>query len=114
MKYCGNCGTALPEDANVCPACGKEIRKTVTQDTQQDKGVQENDKKNKGSLWWGVLGFFVPVAGLVLFIVWLKDEPRSAKAAGIGALISVGLAILLFVLMVVSAGVLFTRPFIYY
>ena len=37
------------------------------------------------------------MVGLVLFLVWKDTKPRTAKAAGIGALVSVGLGILYYV-----------------
>ena len=46
------------------------------------------EEKREGSKFgWGVLGFFFPVVGLILFLVWLKNKKKAAKASGIGALI---------------------------
>ena len=45
------------------------------------------DEKN--SFLWGILGFFVPIVGLILFILWNNTKKKSAKAAGLGALIRV-------------------------
>lgn len=42
-----------------------------------------------GSFGWAVLGFFVPIAGLVLYLVWKDERPKDAKRAGVGALVSV-------------------------
>ncbi|RKD30350.1 hypothetical protein [Lacrimispora algidixylanolytica] len=56
----------------------------------------------QGSNWWSVLGFFIPLVGLILFLVWKTTNPKSAKAAGIGALVSVVLNLLVFVLLVVT------------
>lgn len=44
---------------------------------------------NENPLLWGVLGFFVPMAGLILFIIWKTEYPERSKSAGIGALISI-------------------------
>ncbi len=46
---------------------------------------------------WGLLGCCIPVVGLVLFLVWRDEKPKTAKAAGIGALVSVILTILIYV-----------------
>ena len=51
---------------------------------QNQPVTAQNKKGNKG---WGVLGFFIPLAGLILFLVWKNDRPADAKYAGIGALI---------------------------
>ncbi|MCB4902539.1 hypothetical protein KZP17_09005 [Bifidobacterium pseudocatenulatum] len=42
-----------------------------------------------GSFGWAVLGFFFPIVGLILFLVWKSEKPVSAKQAGMGALASV-------------------------
>ena len=43
--------------------------------------------------------FCIPLVGLILFLVWRDNKPKNAKAAGIGALISVGCSILYWVLV---------------
>ena len=50
---------------------------------------------------WGVLGFFIPLVGLILFLVWMKTKPKSSKASGIGALIGFIVGLLLTVLSIV-------------
>lgn len=42
---------------------------------------------DSGSIGWGVLGFFFPIVGLILFLVWKNTKPNSAKVAGIGAIV---------------------------
>ena len=55
---------------------------------KEKKVVEANTTEKEGSKFgWGVLGFFFPLVGLILFLVWLKDKKKAAKAAGIGALI---------------------------
>ena len=44
---------------------------------------------DSGSIGWGVLGFLIPIVGLVLFLVWKNTKPKCAKMAGLGALIGV-------------------------
>ena len=46
-------------------------------------------EEENNSFLWGILGFFVPIVGLILFILWNNTKKKSAKAAGIGALIRV-------------------------
>ena len=53
--------------------------------------------KDRGGFLWGLLGCCIPVVGLVLFMVWRDEKPKTAKAAGIGALVSVILTILIYV-----------------
>lgn len=84
MKYCRKCGTALDDNAVYCTTCGNNQNNIVTVPVKEDKG----------GFLWGLLGFFVPVAGLVLYLVWKYDKPKTARAAGIGAIISVAFGVL--------------------
>ena len=52
-----------------------------------------------GSFGWAVLGFLIPLVGLILFLVWKDTKPLSAKRAGVGALVSVIVSIVLSILM---------------
>lgn len=81
----GYCGKEIDNQAVVCPHCGV---------AQQELAVA-NDT---GGIGWGLLGCCIPVVGLILFLVWKDNKPRTAKAAGIGALISVGLSLLSWIL----------------
>ncbi|MBN2541144.1 MAG: zinc ribbon domain-containing protein [Bacilli bacterium] len=89
MAYCKNCGQEIHNDAVICPHCG------VAQKELSTTGTGPNDV---GGIGWGLLGFCVPVAGLVLYLIWKDDKPLNAKAAGIGALASVGVAILVYII----------------
>ena len=60
---------------------------------------------DNGGFGWGLLGFCIPIVGLILFLVWKGDKPKTAKAAGMGALISVIIGVVLYVLMFVVIGV---------
>lgn len=85
--YCKNCGQEIDDNAVVCPHCGVQ-QKDLTQPT--------NDN---GGFGWGLLGCCVPVVGLILFLVWKDSKPNTAKAAGIGALVSVGIGVLWYLLI---------------
>jgi len=78
MPYCPNCGTQVNENQDVCLNCGKTLKSVFN--------VNINDT---GGFVWGLLGFFVPLAGLVIYLLWKDEKPRTAKACGTGALISV-------------------------
>lgn len=84
--YCKNCAKEIDDKAAVCPHCG------VAQMPQ----VVDN-----GGFGWGLLGCCIPLVGLILFLVWKDSKPRTSKAAGLGALISV---ILVFVLYALTFG----------
>lgn len=86
--FCKNCGQEIDDKAVVCPHCGVAQKSTPE--------VVDN-----GGFGWGLLGCCIPVVGLVLFLVWRDSKSKTAKAAGIGALISVGLCLLWYVLIAV-------------
>jgi len=50
------------------------------------------------SAGYAVLGFFIPIVGLILFLVWTDDHPLRARSAGKGALTSVIIGVLLVIL----------------
>lgn len=91
---CPKCGVKLYGGEKYCPNCSHSMaivrRKTNPND--------------RGGFGWGLLGFLVPVAGLVLFLVWRDEKPRTAKAAGIGALVSALLPVALVVLYLIGAS----------
>lgn len=113
--FCQYCGTQQPEGVAVCSHCGRPLETTPPVYTpyppQPASYPARPASEDSGSWGWWVLGFFIPLVGLILFAIWQQDKPLSAKRAGWGALIgfivSVVLSILLFVLFMVL-GVMFT------
>ena len=85
MAYCKNCGVQIDDKAVVCPSCG--VSQTTT------PAVVDN-----GGFGWGVLGCCLPIVGLILFLVWKDTKPKTAKAAGIGALVSAIAGVVIYVL----------------
>ena len=83
MAYCKNCGAQIDDNAVVCTSCG------VAQNTAPAV-------VDKGGFGWGVLGCCIPIVGLILFLVWKDTKPKTAKAAGIGALVSVILGVVIY------------------
>lgn len=77
--FCTKCGTKLPENSVFCSECGAS--------TTENTNVQNVSKESNDVFGWGVLGFFIPVAGLILYLTWKTDRPKASKAAGIGALV---------------------------
>ena len=75
--YCTNCGREIDDKAAVCLGCGCEVKNV------------RNSAKVTGSIGWGFLGFFVPLAGFILWAVLNDTQPKNAKKAGIGAIIGV-------------------------
>lgn len=95
MAFCKNCGQEINENAAVCLNCG------ATQETKP--AVVDN-----GGFLWGALGCCIPIVGLILFLVWKDTKPKTAKAAGIGALVSVIASVVFYIIyfvLIVALGV---------
>lgn len=56
----------------------------------------------KGGFGWGVLCFFLPIVGLILWLVWRQKKPRAAKCAGIGGIIGLIMNIVLILALVIG------------
>lgn len=69
---------------------------------------QPQSPQSKGSWGWLVLGLFIPLVGLILFLVWRKTKPVSSKASGIGAIIGVVLNIIVSVVACVAIAPVIT------
>lgn len=93
MKYCEKCGAALPDESAFCTSCGAAVnaqpQPQVTPQPQQTYVAPQQPAVDTGSFGWAVLGFFIPLVGLILFLVWKNEKPLSAKKAGIGAIVGV-------------------------
>ena len=62
---------------------------------------------DKGGFLWGLLGCCVPIAGLILFLVWRGEKPKTAKAAGIGALVSAIASVVFYIIyFVIIVGII--------
>lgn len=74
MKYCSHCGKEIMDAAVVCPSCGCAVASTPAIDDEPSTGLN-------------ILGFLIPILGLILFIVYNGKSPTKAKAIGKWALI---------------------------
>ena len=65
------------------------------------------ENKEKGNFGWGILGFFFPLVGLILFLVWRKNKKGNAKASLIGTIIGFCIYIVsIIVLLICNASLL--------
>ena len=44
---------------------------------------------DSGSIGWAILAFILPPLGLILWILWVKERPKSADMSLIGSIISI-------------------------
>lgn len=86
MAYCKNCGAQIGDYETRCPSCGA---------AQYNSAPPVVDN---GGFGWGLLGCCIPIVGLILFLVWKDTKPKTSKAAGIGALVSVIIAVVFYLL----------------
>lgn len=66
-----------------------------------DNNTNVTNPEDKGGFLWGLLGCCIPLVGLILFLVWKDNKPKTAKAAGIGAIVGVVISVLSYILMMV-------------
>ena len=85
--YCRKCGKEIMDDAVVCVHCGCSTK---------DTPAGQEDAPNAGL---AVLGFLIPIVGLILWLFYKDTKPLMAKSAGKGALISVIISFTIFLLL---------------
>lgn len=101
--YCKNCGRTVDDTSSYCNNCGARIDNKPNADVSEDNS----------NLGFAILGFFIPIVGLILFLIYEEKKPKRAKSAIKGALIGfitkIVLAIILVILYVVFAASLFNN-----
>lgn len=75
--HCKHCGKMVDDNSNFCSNCGMRF----------DDRQNFNDTDDSSSVGFAILGFFIPLVGLILFLVYESKRPKRAKSAGIGALV---------------------------
>lgn len=93
--YCEKCGKENKTGTKFCTNCGNSL------DVSSNYVVKEE----KSTFGWGILSFFVPIAGLILFIIWKKDRPKTSKTAGICAIIGVIFSIFIGIFVVIKSAI---------
>lgn len=101
--YCKNCGRTVDDTSSYCNNCGARIDNKPNADASEDNS----------NLGFAIFGFFIPIVGLILFLIYEEKKPKRAKSAVKGALIGfiteIVLAIILVILSVVFATSLFNN-----
>lgn len=67
---------------------------------------QPEKKDDSDAVGWGFLGFFFPIVGFILWLVWKNEYPKRARGAGIGCLVSVIIStvgVMLYVFIIILA-----------
>ncbi len=92
MPYCPSCGASVKAMQRQCDQCGRFLKSKTAP-------AQRTSPDDPGGIGWGLLGFILPLVGLILFLVWNDTKPRTAKAAGLGALIAVITVFVLYIIV---------------
>jgi uncharacterized membrane protein YvbJ len=103
MSYCRFCGKELQDGDIFCSKCGASVESQQYNHSNDFTTIFDrvDNIKDSGHLGWGLLGFLFPVIGLILFLVWKDEKPKTALMAGKGALIDVILGILITVIFII-------------
>lgn len=107
--FCTGCGKELSASEEFCSACGKQ-RTMPAQGAQpafqQPVYSQMGYVQDAPSGGMTALGFFFPIVGLILYLVWKDQTPLKAHSAGKGALIGVIVWTVLSVILAILAYVI--------
>ena len=75
--------------------------------SQNVSATQSQQTDSEGStVGWGILGFFIPIVGFILWLIWKDEHPARAKSAGMGCLVSICLGVVGVILYVVLVFVI--------
>lgn len=92
------------------PSSGRRYESNV----QNATSTQAQSAKEGGTAGWGVLGFFFPLVGFILWLVWKDDRPARSRSAGIGCLVAVCLSVFGGILYGIILGVILAAGTGYY
>ncbi len=108
MKYCSHCGEQLNDDVNYCPKCGLNVNQNNNFSKNSMSNVYDSsksyDESSESTFIYSVIGFFVPIVGIILFCIWNNEYPSRAKSAIKGTLIAIAVYVILFVLLFIFSG----------
>ena len=69
--YCKYCGRIIDDDSKFCVNCGNNMN-------NDNGGTISEDAPSKG---FAILGFFIPIIGLILYLAYERKQPQRAKSA---------------------------------
>ncbi len=93
-KYCQQCGMDTKQGQAICTSCGFKLLEHYS----DKKGADE--EPDKGMFY---LGLFIPIVGLIIYLVLNETQPGKATSAGKGALWGFVIGFLLWMLIVASS-----------
>lgn len=89
--FCKNCGKPVEENAAVCGHCGTPVKQASAPRKEEKESV----------VGWRILGFCIPLIGLIVYCTEKDKHPERAKAAGKGALTGFVTGIIAWILLAI-------------
>lgn len=89
--FCSHCGKEIDDKAVVCIHCGCAVKGNGTVPAANDES----------SLGYGILGFFLPLIGFIVYLTSKDNYPLRAKSAGKGALIGFCVGVFFYILSII-------------
>ena len=87
---CKKCGSQLDDKLDVCNICGEK---------QGKEPIVLSDQPS--SWWWFVFGLFLPIVAVILYMQWRFTRPNRAKKLWVGALIGLGILLVVYIVLVI-------------
>ncbi|MBK8558082.1 MAG: zinc-ribbon domain-containing protein [Lewinellaceae bacterium] len=110
--FCPSCGTQNNDDAAFCSNCGTVLKQSGQQQPSFNPPIQNMSNQPMSpaddpgaDTILKVVSFCVPLVGIILYFVWSKERPKSAKDVCTFAAIGFGVGILFYIIMIVFAAV---------
>lgn len=88
--YCSKCGKETMDEAVICPNCGCPIA---------GKSFSVSDADDTPNAGLDILGFFIPLVGLILFCCMIGKTPKKAKQIGIFSIVGFFVNLLLLLII---------------
>ena len=87
MKVCQSCNKYIDDGAIFCPNCGARQDGTIFSGGGFDGGYYGAPYRRERPFLYSLLGFFIPIVGFILWIIWRDTRPEASRAALKGAII---------------------------
>ncbi|MDR1412375.1 MAG: DUF2510 domain-containing protein [Actinomycetes bacterium] len=115
-RICATCKKTIAFDDTFCPKCGAQQPELTTTElasviAQVQTSSAQKPQDIEPNFGYAVLGFFIPVVGLVLYLIWKDDKPGPANSAGTGALVSFIFGVVIWIIYLFSVGAIVSSAF---
>jgi uncharacterized membrane protein YvbJ len=77
--FCTKCGKQIPDDSVFCPECGAAIRSEQSPVIAAARGGDVSSGMNVGII---AASIFVPLVGIIMGIIYMRDANPSKQKAG--------------------------------